>query len=84
MKKLFKNILAPVLRGAIKTIPGGGIAVELVKNISHSVKENKEEEKPPHNWISILTQLAGVGVIIYAFVKKLITIEQVLSFLGLQ
>ena len=83
MKKLFKNILVPVLRGAVKTIPGGGIVVELVKNISHSVKEKKEGDKQQHNWISILTQLTGIALIVYAFVKKLITIEQVLQFLGL-
>lgn len=84
MKK--KNILrfiVPIVRGAVKTVfPPAATAIEIGKNIIEAKKEG--EKKLPHNWTSIVTQVIGWGVIIYAFATKLITVEQVLKFIGFE
>jgi len=81
-KPFVKNIVAPVVRGALKTVPGGGIAVEVVNNYLHE----KTEEAPvkPHNYLSIAVQVIGIAAIVWAFYTKAITIEQLLSLLGLK
>jgi xanthine/uracil permease len=75
--KFVKNILAPIVRGAVKTIPGGGIAVELIQNIG---KEN--QEKKPHHWLSITIQILGIAAIIYAFLTKAITVEAFIELIN--
>jgi hypothetical protein len=79
MKK--KTIINAILRGALKTMPGVGAGIELVKNVKHELRYG--ETKPlPHNYTSITVQLVGVACIVYAFVTKLITIQDVLTLLG--
>jgi hypothetical protein len=73
--KIVKNIIAPVVRGAIKTIPGGGIAVELIQNIG------KDKEEKPHHYLSIIIQVLGIAAIIYAFYTKAITVDVFLDLL---
>lgn len=84
MKKgFFKKIAAPVLRGLLKSVPFGGIAVEAVNNIKTEFDNTKQiEDKPlPHNWISITVQLLALLAIVYAFVSKQITIDQFIDLL---
>lgn len=80
-KPIIKNIIAPVLRGAIQTIPGGGIAVQAARNISHEISEEKKEEKPPHNYISIAIQVIGIAAICLAFFNGKITPDKLLELL---
>lgn len=81
-KPFVKNYVAPVVRGAVQTVPGGGIIVQAGRNIAHEFDKNKSAESPqPHNWLSIAVQCAGIGCIVYAFVAKLITIDQVLELI---
>ena len=81
-KPFVKNYLAPVFRGAIQTLPGGGVAVQALRNISHEVNVAKEGEQPPHSYISIVIQVIGLAAIIYAFIAKIITIDELLSLIG--
>jgi hypothetical protein len=75
--KFVKNIIAPIVRGTLKTIPGGSVAVELVQNF-----QNKTEGKrPKHHWLSITIQTIGIAAIIWAFYTKAITVEQLLQLL---
>lgn len=83
-----KGILKAILRGILKSVPIGNTIVETVENFK--AKTNAEIEsggevgkvEKPHNWISILTQLTVIGVIVWAFVTKQITIEQLINFLS--
>ena len=80
-KPWVKNIVSPLIRGAVQTLPGGGIAVQAMRNITHEMNPVKEGE-PPHNYLSIAVQIAGIVAILWAFYTKSITIEQVLSLVG--
>lgn len=83
MKK--KNpILKALFRGVVKSIPAGNVALQLVNNVKHELDNKNVINKPdkPHSWISIVTQGICVAAIVYAFVTKTITVEQVLSYLG--
>jgi tRNA(Arg) A34 adenosine deaminase TadA len=84
MKKgFFKKVAAPVLRGLLKSVPFGGVVVESVNNIKTELENTKTiEDKPlPHNWISILVQIASLIGILYALFYKQITIDQFISLL---
>ena len=91
-----KNIIQkikPFIRGILKSIPFGSVIVEAADNIKTEIEINKSvtptrskldnEGNPttPHNWLSIFVQLIGASLLVYAFVEKLITIEQVLEYL---
>ena len=80
-KKLFNNILIPVIRGAAKSVPLVGTGLEIAQNIAAS-KEGAAPEDLPHDWKSILFQIISVGAIIYAFATHAITIDQLLKFLN--
>lgn len=77
LKRVF-NFLKPVVRGAVKTLPLGGAVIELVDNITKEFKGDKKK----HSYASILIQLTGLGLIVYAFVTKQVTIEDVLQLLN--
>lgn len=86
MKKgLLKELIGPVVRGVVKSLPFGGIVVESVKNIKTEIDNKKDEvNKPkelPHNWLSIAIQIICVAGIIYAFISKQITIDVFLELL---
>ena len=86
MKKgLLKNVIAPVVRGVVKSLPFGGIVVESVKNIKTELENKKDDinqpKELPHNWLSIAIQLIVVAGIVYAFLSKQITIETFLDLL---
>ncbi len=93
-KKFFKNIIKPFLRGALKSLPFGGAVVELSDNIKAEIALNKNEVpargsidengqmKAPHNWGTIIVNIIIAGVIVYAFVTKSITIDEVINFLN--
>ena len=85
MKKLF-TFLKPVLRGAIKSIPFGNVAVEIGTSIKEAVqgKNELDPSKPTHDWKSIITQLVALGLIVYAFATHLITLDEVLGYLGMK
>lgn len=82
----------PALRGAIKSLPFGNTALEVAKNVAHEVKHDRlkdtknytgiERPETPHNWISILVQLLCVAAIVYAFLTKTITIEELVQLLN--
>ena len=76
MKKLF-TFVKPIVRGAIKSIPGGNIITEVIGNI----KANNADQAQPHNWKSIITQLVIVGAIVYSFATHLITLDQLIGYL---
>lgn len=87
-KPWVKNIAAPIVRGALQTIPGGGIVVQATRNITHELGNRDNvtvainDGKPPHSYLSIAIQVVGIASIIYAFYTKAITVEQVLSLIG--
>ena len=91
LKKFIENFIKPILRGTIKSLPFGNAIIEATDNIKSEMTISKggtpkrakiigSEVKAPFNWISILIQTALVAVIIYAFVTKQITIEQVIQY----
>jgi hypothetical protein len=71
--KFVKKVIAPIVRGTLKTIPGGNIAVEIFQNFQGEKR---------HNYLSISIQIIGILAIIYAFITKAISIEQLLTLLG--
>lgn len=84
LKKFFGN---PLVRGPLKTLPGGNVLYEIGESVQHFIdKRNGKlaaETPAPHNVVSQLLQLIGILGIIYAFMNKWITIEDLLRFTGL-
>jgi hypothetical protein len=85
MKKLL-TFVKPVIRGAIKSIPFGNTALEIGTSIKEAVQNKNDinQVTPTHDWKSIITQLAVVGFIVYAFATHMITLDQVFGYLGLK
>ena len=76
-KPIFKNIIAPLFRGGLKTFcPPAGTAIEIFKNLI-----TPKDQKQPHNWTSIAVQIICWGVILYAFGTKMITLGDALDYL---
>ena len=70
-----KNFISPIVRGTIKTVPLGNVAIEIID----AVKErNKDIEKV----ISISVQILGICGILYALVTKQIDIEKYIDLLN--
>lgn len=89
VKRFFKFIFNnSLVRGVIKSLPFGNVVYEVGENISTEIKNKNGEseiknvmDKKPHNWFSISVQLLCLGAIVYAFISKQITIDQVLDLL---
>lgn len=82
-----KGFLKAVLRGALKSLPFGNVVDEVIQNtksnIESEILENGLPSKEiPHNWISITIQFIGIAAIIYAFLNKQITIEQLIDLIN--
>lgn len=75
---IFKKIILPVLRGAVKVVPFGNAVVEIAQNVSASANE----ETPPHTSASIIAQVISWAAIIWAFYTHTITLDQLLKYLG--
>lgn len=90
LKKLIKSIVqSPIVRGIVKSLPGGNLLYEVgenvVGNVVNEIAKTKElipREIKPHNWISILIQAVGIGLLLYAFFTKQISIQEVLNLLN--
>ncbi len=74
---IFNN---PLSRGIIKSLPFGNVAYEIGENISNS----KDENSKSHSAISLAAQIIFLGLIVYAFFTKQITIEDVLNYVGIE
>lgn len=86
MKKLI-TFVKPILRGAIKTVPFGNAAIEIGTSIKEAIQSKKDplnSTTPTHDWKSMLTQVVILGIIVYAFATKMITIDQVMQYLGVK
>jgi len=90
MKKIkqFFEILKPVFRGVLKSLPMGNILVELTQNKkaknSEPVIDSQGNQIPPelpHNYVSIAIQIICIVGIIYAFYTKQIDLNHFLSIL---
>lgn len=83
--KLFKrigNIVRPIIRGALKSIPILNPVIEIIENFrNEAITKNEGLEIKKHNYLSILIQFICVGAVVYAFATKQITIEDVLKLL---
>lgn len=80
-KKIFANLVKmvkPFLRGTLKSLPIVGPAIELHKNIKAEIAGTEK----PHNYASIFMQLVCTTIVVIAFVRKDITIDQVIEYLS--
>ena len=86
MKKGFLKIFfKDAVRGIIKSVPFGNTITSVVDNIKHE-RETKDQVDPgsiPHSWISITMQVLGILAIAYAFITKMVTLEDLLKLVGL-
>lgn len=80
LKKLFGN---PLVRGTLKTIPFGNLVYEWAENIKAAKDPEKQGQPLPHSPISLLAQTVFLGLIIYAFLTKQITIQDLLNYVGI-
>lgn len=72
-----KNIVAPIVRGAVKQIPIVGTpAMEIISNLTCPKGEPRK-----HSWVSIIVQSAIAIAVLWAFFSKTITIREVIDLL---
>jgi hypothetical protein len=76
--KFLGKIFRPVFRAGVKLLPGGGALVELVQNLFAEFRKTEKQ----HSYLSIVIQVVGISAIIYAFITKQITIDQLLQLLN--
>lgn len=93
LKRLLLGVVrSPVVRGLVKSLPFGNVAYEVGENIiGATVQQSKDgaldnanaTSGKPHSAISLICQIAVLGLIVWAFITKQITIEEVLNLLGI-
>lgn len=81
MKKFFKEtklgrFLAGFAKGAARSIPVGNAIMDGIENIA-----SKKDDKAPHRWPAIVAEIVFVGLISYAFITKMITVDQLINVL---
>lgn len=89
-KRMISGIVrSPLVRGIVKSLPFGNVVYEIGENVmGETLNQTKESEASPdkdtkpHSAISLLCQIVVLGLIVYAFVTKTITIQDVLDILG--
>ena len=80
-----KGILKAIFRGIVKSVLIGNVIIEAIDNakakntIDLTTSEIVEKVEKPHNWISIVTQLIIIAAIVYAFITKQITVEELIK-----
>lgn len=84
LKKLgifFSKVLqAPIIRGTIKSLPFGNLVYEIAENVKNAKSPEKKENGLPHSAVSLLAQLVFLSFIIYAFVTKQISIDDIMRY----
>lgn len=79
LKRFFKRVFqSAIVKGVVKSFPFGGVIYEIADEVKN---QKNEENKKASNWFSItVTVLCLVGII-YAFITKQITIENMIELL---
>lgn len=89
IKQIFKRIIQPIGRGLFKgALPGVSGAIEAIRNtkgVEVTVTTPGGEQvtglAKPHSWLSIIPSLLAAGFMIYLFVTKQLTEDQIESFI---
>ncbi len=72
-----KNIIAPIVRGAVKQIPFVGTpAMEIISNLSAP-----KDTPLKHSWISIIVQSTICIAVLWAFFSHTVTIQEAVEIL---
>lgn len=84
-----KKIVTPVVRGALKGFPMINGAVEAIRNrkgvkveVTNESGEVVSGTVKPHDWKSIITQLAVSGTLIYLFMTGKLSKDSVMDLLS--
>ena len=89
LKQFFQTkvgkVIISILRGTvIRSVPGGNAIIDAVENEivrRNNKKGGTDQKELPHSWHTIVAEIVGVGLVIYAFYNKLITIDQLKIFI---
>lgn len=84
MKKGFlKKLFAAIFKGAVKSVPFGGVAIEVLDTF---VKTDEKENDPiilkVQKWTQIITQIILLICIFYSFFTKTITVEELIKLVN--
>lgn len=84
MKKGFlKKLFSAIFKGAIKSVPFGGVAIEVLDTF---VKSNENEKDPlilkVQKWAQIVTQVILLVCIFYSFFTKQLTIDELIKLVN--
>jgi hypothetical protein len=72
------QFLKAIFRGFLKSVPFGNVAVEIADNVT----ANSGDAEKPHHYMSIIIQVICLAAVIYAFITKQITVEDLLRLLN--
>lgn len=76
-KPIFKKIISPIVRGAIKQVPIIGTPVAEV--LTNATQPDGQPKK--HNWLSIGVQVLIAVAVVYSFYTGAITLDDLVKFL---
>lgn len=81
MKKGFlKKLFAAIFKGAVKSVPFGGVAIEVIDTF---IKTDENINDPylikVQKWAQIVTQIILLICIFYSFFTKQITIDELIK-----
>ena len=85
-KPIFKNIISPILRGALKQVPIVGTPIaEILTNVGQMASQEKDAPKVElkHKWMSIAVQAGCAILVLYGLQTQQISIDQILGWLGM-
>lgn len=84
MKKGFlKKLFAAIFKGAVKSVPFGGVAIEVLDTfIKTDEKENDPYLIKVQKWAQIVTQIILLICIFYSFLTKQITIDELIKLVN--
>lgn len=82
--KLVQNVLAPIVRSAVKSVPIIGTPLaEIASNLTGAKKIDKAtgSVEPKHSYVSIIMQCGIAIAVLFAFYTKTITVTEVVTIL---
>lgn len=76
LQRFFRNVIKPLIRGVVKSLPLGNVAIEVADNVSAQQAENREIS---HSWVSIVIQLICICILLYSFFTKQINSDDFIN-----
>jgi len=78
--KFFRNILIPIIKGGIKSVPFvGNVAVDVIENITR--KDLATGQPKVHDRFILIIEVIGALTLAYLVIRGTIPVDQLIAFI---